>query len=182
MLTEADHVADDEVELTVRRPAMRSALPASSGAAGSAEVTVVFGTGERYDLDRRIVVGRSPTSNATDATFAVTDLSVSKTHLDIAPAPGSAWVTDLHSRNGVALVLPDGSKVTLVPGRPTFVGIGTQVIFGDSVATLSSGDTGGDQPVKRRPGKHAPPRSAAPPASPDIEPDAASLIADVPLT
>lgn len=172
---------DDGADLTVSRSSLLAMRSAAPEAGAPTKLAVRFGTGESHDLTTRLVVGRLPTAGPDEVPIAVTDLAVSKTHLSIEPAPAAAWVTDLHSRNGVALSLPNGEEVELIPGRPTFAAIGTRVLFGGSSAEFvaaavaepseSSLDDAEGTVIAPKPAVTPPGRSAVGP-----------LIAEVPLT
>lgn len=176
-----DGSADDGSDLTVSKASLLAMRAGAAPVSGPTALTVAFGTGESLALTGRMVVGRSPATGPGDVPVAVTDLAVSKTHLAIEPAPGAAWVTDLHSRNGVTLALPDGQEVELVPGRPTFAAIGTRVLFGGSAAEIVAAAV--TEPMRPSGGDAestvVSPKPAAAPAGSSA---AGPLIAEVPLT
>ena len=63
-------------------------------------------------------------------------MSMSATHLLIGPAPGGAWVQDVGSTNGSAIVDLQGVSTPLVPGVRVTVAIGSSICFGDRSARL----------------------------------------------
>ena len=92
-----------------------------------------------------LVIGRAPRAQTTEPTatlLAVDDptMSMSATHLMVGPQPGGAWVQDIGSTNGSAVVDPFGVTTALIPGvRSTVVG-GSSIRFGDRSALLLTDD------------------------------------------
>ena len=59
---------------------------------------------------------------------------ISRNHARVEVSAGLVLVTDLHSRNGTDIVLPDRSPERLRPGEPTVVVPGTVIDLGSGVA------------------------------------------------
>lgn len=106
--------------------------------------TLVFSGGERVEVDRVVIVGRSPEARqftSTDQPRLVTvpspQLEISSTHLEIRPGSGadhgSAVVTDLGSTNGTVLVQPGLRPETLQPGTAVQLIPGAVIDLGDGV-------------------------------------------------
>ncbi len=94
-------------------------------------------------LDGPCILGRSPSmrpglEGARLVAIPDEEMSLSKTHLAIGPAPGGAWVMDLHSTNGVRLVLPNGEKTTLNGGQRYEVPLGSTIEYGLRTLSVSS--------------------------------------------
>jgi uncharacterized RDD family membrane protein YckC len=121
--------ADDDVERTQVRP----------GAGGPAPLAVLrirLDDGRDFQLDRSVLVGRNPVGQAGEQhaqLLAVDDpgRSISKTHLHLLTDGDGIWVTDRNSTNGSAVTTPNGARMPLAPGVPTFVTPGSSVHFGD---------------------------------------------------
>ncbi len=102
-------------------------------------------SGQRVVLVGPLVIGRAPRAQTTEPTatlLAVDDptMSMSATHLMVGPQPGGAWVQDIGSTNGSAVVDPFGVTTALIPGvRSTVVG-GSSIRFGDRSALLLTDD------------------------------------------
>lgn len=100
-------------------------------------------TGESADVDRAVLVGRSPSPDRATADphprlMAVPSPGhdISRSHLQVEPQGWQVEVTDLHSTNGTLLVLP-GSEMgpqRLDPGEPVTVPIGCRLDLGDGVS------------------------------------------------
>lgn len=107
---------------------------------------LVFSDGRRVQLLDQAVIGRDPvvpSDSPSAETIAVSDTTVSKTHVRVGATRGEVWIEDLHSRNGVSIVAPDGSSVTATPGQRMIVDVGDQVVVGDVTAfTVGSGPDG----------------------------------------
>lgn len=162
---------ESDVDLTVSRTALRAMSAPPNEPTPTRGVVLEFNDGRRYLLVGRIAVGREPMADSQTLAVSVADITVSKTHLSVEPAPGAAWITDLNSRNGVALRLPDGDEISLRPGERTFAALGTRVDLGQSWFFLIS-DSEGLPPEPQR-------SSAAASEEEIARPD--GLISDVPL-
>ena len=125
-------------DATVPRPAPGGPRPASLA-------ELVLDSGQRVVLVGPLVIGRAPRAQTTEPTatlLAVDDptMSMSATHLMVGPQPGGAWVQDIGSTNGSAVVDPFGVTTALIPGvRSTVVG-GSSIRFGDRSALLLTDD------------------------------------------
>jgi hypothetical protein len=103
-------------------------------------VLVVSSTGMREPLEQPILVGRSPSVSRVSGgqiprliTIVGTDQDISRNHLQVALEGGTVVVTDLHSRNGTAVVLPGKDSQKLRPGEPTAVIVGTVIDLGGGI-------------------------------------------------
>lgn len=100
--------------------------------------------GPAADVDRTILVGRSPQAKLAgrrDAPRLLTVVSpnhdISRTHLQISPADWEVVVTDLHSTNGTLLIRPgQPESERLLPGEPVKVYPGCVIDLGDGVTIL----------------------------------------------
>jgi uncharacterized RDD family membrane protein YckC len=106
--------------------------------------TLVFDSGERVDVDTLVLVGRSPDprlgeQGARLVALPSTDLSVSKTHVQVVVATdGALVVTDCGSTNGSTLVR-QGTPRHLTPGRPATLLEGDLVLLGDRTMRVERG-------------------------------------------
>lgn len=97
-------------------------------------------SGGRVDVDRPILVGRSPSASRVSGdqlprllTVPSPSHDISRTHLQVVPGDGQVVLTDLNSTNGTVLIGPDGRQVTLEPSSPMTVDIGSVIDLGDGV-------------------------------------------------
>ncbi|HEY3527895.1 MAG TPA: RDD family protein [Nocardioides sp.] len=124
------HAAPRSWEQTIARP--------------DASWALTFDTGERVVVDTLLLVGRSPDprlgeQGARLVALPSTDLSVSKTHLQVVVADdGALVVIDRGSTNGSTLVRK-GAPRPLSPGRPTTLLEGDTVLFGDRRVRVERG-------------------------------------------
>ncbi|MBT0771286.1 FHA domain-containing protein [Kineosporia sp. J2-2] len=99
---------------------------------------LVFDNGDRIEVDRPVVLGRDPKSNATAAdpeepilhAVASSTGQVSRTHAEIRPSNWDVLLTDLGAMNGTALTLPGESPQAIEPGVPTVITPGCRVDLG----------------------------------------------------
>lgn len=99
----------------------------------SSEAALVLPDGRSVVVGAGVVVGRSPAPDPDcphAALFPIGDLSLSKTHVTIAPAPSGVWVVDHHSTNGTS-VQTAGSVSACPAGRRVEVPIGSIIVAGD---------------------------------------------------
>lgn len=103
-------------------------------------VLVVSSTGMREPLEQPILVGRSPSVSRVSGgqiprliTIVGTDQDISRNHVQVALEGGTVVVTDLHSRNGTAVLLPGKDSQKLRPGEPTAVIVGTVIDLGGGI-------------------------------------------------
>ncbi len=125
---------------------LQDSLGDSVDSSSTRALVLDLGSGSEVSLDRRLVVGREPrlstvaphgiNPSMTAAAVPVDDFTLSRTHCWIEPSREGALICDLHSTNGTYVVDNQGRVVTLKPGDPTYVESGTEVRFGDYVATL----------------------------------------------
>ncbi|WP_150306817.1 FHA domain-containing protein [Planctomonas psychrotolerans] len=94
-------------------------------------------TGSSHDLDRPVIVGRSPTAAsgglAPELVSVPGDRHISRNHVRFALQGHHVVITDLHSRNGTLVILPGQSAQRLRPGEPMAVVAGTVVDLGSGV-------------------------------------------------
>lgn len=98
-------------------------------------------SGPSVDVDRRIVIGRSPSVYrvaATDVPRLVTVSSphqdISRSHVEVRSEDWNLVVTDLHSTNGTLVRAPDRPDQLLHPGQSMVVDPGWTVDLGDGVS------------------------------------------------
>ncbi len=103
-------------------------------------LAVVLPGGAREVLDQALVLGRAPSVSGVPAgqlprlvTLSGGDQDISRSHVRLALEGGTVVVTDLHSRNGTTIVLPNGESQKLRGGEPTPVIVGTLVDLGGGV-------------------------------------------------
>lgn len=103
--------------------------------------TLEFTTGQLVDVDRTILIGRSPRVERS----AVADIpallpvdsaghSVSRTHLKISVDGDRVLLEDLNSTNGTEVIPADGEASSLRPGEQALLSDGMVVSLGDHVA------------------------------------------------
>jgi hypothetical protein len=102
---------------------------------GRPSVGIVLESGERYQIDRSLVIGRNPVDplvGADRALLAWPDLSrrLSKTHVLLEWSGNVLWVTDLNSVTGTTLVTAAGDRQRLVAGVRTGAPLGSVIICG----------------------------------------------------
>jgi uncharacterized RDD family membrane protein YckC len=128
---------------TVRDPALAAAVPGSTPA--STRLTpawgLVFDTGERVRVETIVLIGRRPEprpgeEGARLVGLPSSDMSVSKTHAQVAVAPdGALVVTDRGSTNG-SVLRRQGVTKPLTAGRPATLLDGDVVNLGDRTMTV----------------------------------------------
>lgn len=88
-------------------------------AASVPSVSIMLANGERYEIFRSLLLGRSPTDTAGGghALLAWPDLSrrLAKTHALLEWSGDVLWVTDLHTVTGTTLVSATGDRRVLAP-------------------------------------------------------------------
>ena len=123
----------------------RAAAPAAAAApADPRALSVRLGDGRELATGTTLL-GRDPRprpGEQADALLAVSDESVSRTHLTVQLHPGRAVVIDRGSTNGTVVHHPDGREQPLRPHEPQEVGEGAVVVLG--VTTLHVGRAVGD--------------------------------------
>ena len=98
-------------------------------------VGVVLESGERYDVQQVLFIGRSPVDPQPGPgrmLLAWPDLSrrVARTHVMLEWTGTVLWVTDLESASGTSLSMPDGSRMPLAPGVRFAAGVGSVITCG----------------------------------------------------
>ncbi|WP_191907851.1 RDD family protein [Nocardioides cynanchi] len=138
--------AGESGRTTVRDPALAAA--ASGGTTATPEASpapsawgLVFDTGERVRVESVVLIGRRPEpregeQGARLVGLPSTDMSVSKTHAQVALAPdGTLVVTDRGSTNG-SVLRRQGVARRLTAGRPATLLDGDVVNLGDRTMTV----------------------------------------------
>lgn len=124
----------DDPGRTVVRP--RPGAGHGASAPAGPRWRVRFDDGQTFVVEGMVLVGRRPEPRAGEAVWhlvplASTDMSVSKTHAQFAPAPdGALVVMDRGSTNGSTLTRQGVSR-QLSPGKPATLVDGDTVAFGD---------------------------------------------------
>jgi len=103
--------------------------------------TLEFTTGQHVDVDRTILIGRSPRAERTTAAEIPTLLpidspghAISRTHLKISIDGDRVLLEDLNSTNGTEVITADGEPAPLQPGEQALLSDGMVVSLGDHVA------------------------------------------------
>jgi predicted component of type VI protein secretion system len=95
-----------------------------------------LGTGERFAVTSRTLVGRNPQAPAGEPWDVVTvpdpTRSVSKTHAELHPDAGGLWVIDRGSTNGTVVSVPGRAPQVAAPGARVRVTAGTTLHVGDA--------------------------------------------------
>lgn len=111
----------------------------------SAPVLAIVETsdGERYELTRPIIIGRSPSRGDRDGDVQLVKVmspnqDVSRNHLRIAAKGWQIEISDLNSTNGTVVTRP-GSEPIELSGAAMAAEIGTKIDLGDGqIVTLAS--------------------------------------------
>jgi len=103
--------------------------------------TLEFTTGQQVDVDRTILIGRSPRAERMAAADIPTLLpvespghAISRTHLKISIDGDRVLLEDLNSTNGTEVIPADGDPSQLQPGEQALLSDGMVVSLGDHVA------------------------------------------------
>ena len=116
-------------------------VQAPFGQHGAPRIILRPTTGDPVEVDRTVLIGRSPTASrvaATDIPKLLTVPSpshdISRTHLQVTVEGGVVRATDLNSTNGTALIRPETSTQELLPaGEPVEIRPGCVLSLGDGV-------------------------------------------------
>ncbi len=125
-------------------PAGAGGTPQSPPLAARPVARLIFSSGDVVDVDRPVLIGRSPDAGrlAVDGrgrllTVPSPNQEISSTHVEIRPGAGSdegaAVVTDLGSTNGTTLIRPGLPAEDLQPGVAVPLVPGAMVDLGDGV-------------------------------------------------
>ncbi|WP_221585038.1 FHA domain-containing protein [Microbacterium sp. G2-8] len=130
--------AGDHDGATLSRDELRARRVAAQPVRATGRIRL--STGEVHDLDRPIVIGRSPraTRVAIDEApllLAVRspEFDISRNHVEIIPEPDAVVVTDLRTTNGTQLRRAGADPVRLRPSERTVVVSGDVLDLGDGV-------------------------------------------------
>ena len=139
--TPGDHGGDtmSAAELARLRAERRGGSPAPVPTRPpTVSATLELSTGQRYELDRPVVLGRSPRAHgASSAQFprvvTIDNPYISGTHLVVSVEDGVVVATD-QSTNGTLLTRPGAAPVRLDKGQATVVADGDVLALSDDVA------------------------------------------------
>jgi len=103
--------------------------------------TLEFTNGRQVDVDRTILIGRSPRAERSSASELPTLLpvespgqAISRTHLKISIEGERVLLEDLNSTNGTEVIAAAGETTHLLPGEQALLSDGMMVSLGDHVA------------------------------------------------
>jgi hypothetical protein len=107
----------------------------TQGARHRTSVGIVLDTGERYEIEHALLLGRSPVDPAgagDRALLAWPDMTrrLAKTHALLEWSGSVLWVTDLSTASGTTVVMPGGERQLLAPGVRTAATVGCTVECG----------------------------------------------------
>ncbi|MDO5052788.1 MAG: FHA domain-containing protein, partial [Pseudoclavibacter sp.] len=115
--------------------------PSAPAAEPEVQATLEFAGGDSVPVRVPIIIGRSPNQGPQRPgephpqwVKVVGSTDISRNHARVEVSAGLVLVTDLHSRNGTDIVLPERSPERLRPGEPTVVVPGTVIDLGSGVA------------------------------------------------
>jgi len=132
--------------VTVASAAVDAPAPVVAVLDGEAEAvpsrtTLEFTNGRQVDVDRTILIGRSPRAERTTAADIPTLFpvespghAISRTHLKISIDGARVLLEDLNSTNGTEVTPQAGSPLHLLPGEQALLTDGMVVSLGDQVA------------------------------------------------
>jgi hypothetical protein len=116
------------------------AAPAPAPAPVRAGAAVRFDTGQVIDIVGVVLLGRDPAVNPGEVATCVpvqdSEMSLSKTHLAVAPGDDGVVLTDRFSTNGAFIVGDDSVERVIAPGIPVNVGFGTTLRLGRRYARV----------------------------------------------
>ncbi|MFT4284089.1 MAG: FHA domain-containing protein [Protaetiibacter sp.] len=137
---EGDHDGSTVLASSITRTGRQRRTRGEAAAPAAPSVVVVLPSGTREPLDEPLLLGRSPSVSGVSAgqlprlvTITGGDQDISRSHLRVALEGGTVVVTDLHSRNGTTVVMPNGESQKLRGGEPTPVIVGTRIDLGGGV-------------------------------------------------
>jgi len=122
----------------------QAAPPAPTFAAQEPRWSIALENGLSVPVTGAVYLGRNPSAAAehpTAATLTIDDprKSISKTHALLVVDGATAWLTDLHSTNGCAVLSADGSETVLAPGEAVSVPSGATIELGEYAIRLTHG-------------------------------------------
>ena len=137
--TDHDGLTISVSELDALRRLESAAPVADPGVAGSLG-RVLLSTGERYELDRPIIIGRRPRVNRVQAdqvpvlvTVASPEQDISRNHLEVRLEGRHVLVVDLATTNGSVLHRDGSPPLRLGPNEPVLVLSGDVVDLGEGI-------------------------------------------------
>jgi hypothetical protein len=129
------------VAASVEAPAPVVAVLESVADEVPSRTTLEFTNGRQVDVDRTILIGRSPRAERTTAADIPTLFpvespghAISRTHLKISIDGSRVLLEDLNSTNGTEVTSQAGSPLHLLPGEQALLTDGMVVSLGDQVA------------------------------------------------
>lgn len=143
-VADGDH--DGKTSIGLDRAARQAARRARAENANvnpsvSVRMLIELSTGVTELLDQPILIGRAPSVSKVPGaslprlvTIAGPDQDISRNHVQVALEGDTVVVTDLHSRNGTMIILPNRPPQQLRAGEPTSVIPGTTVDLGGGVS------------------------------------------------
>ena len=104
------------------------------------QIIIVFGNGDRVELESTVAVGRNPDAVSGGTAHRLNDPLLSKTHVIVGRTGQDVWIedrgsvngTEVHSLRGESFDLTSGSRIALSPDA--------SVSFGDSSLTIERGN------------------------------------------
>ena len=126
---------------SVEAPAPVVAVLEAASEEVQSRTTLEFTNGRQVDVDRTILIGRSPRAERTTAADIPTLFpvespghAISRTHLKISIDGARVLLEDLNSTNGTEVTPQAGSPLHLLPGEQALLTDGMVVSLGDQVA------------------------------------------------
>lgn len=141
-LTQAPAPPAPAVVPPVAPPTPPPAAAPVAAAAPAARWSLALENGLTVPVTGAVYLGRNPSAGAehpSAATLTIDDprKSISKTHALLVVDGGAAWLTDLHSTNGCAVLGDDGSELVLTPGVALAVPAGSTIELGEYAIRLT---------------------------------------------
>ncbi|WP_161972379.1 FHA domain-containing protein [Glaciihabitans arcticus] len=139
-------VLPEAVALVAPEPVTRpSALPERTvvipARNSTAVATLEFTDGNLVDVDRTVIIGRSPRAERSTSALLPTLVPVasprqkiSRTHLKVSVDGTRVVLEDLGSKNGTEVTATNGIAFRVIPGEPAELSDGMIVAIGDQVA------------------------------------------------
>jgi len=127
-------------QVTRPAPAPERTVVLSSPRPG-ALATLEFTDGNLVDVDRTVIIGRSPRAERSTSALLPTLVPVSsprqkisRTHLKVSVDGSRVVLEDLGSKNGTEVTATNGTAFRVIPGEPAELHDGMVVAIGDQVA------------------------------------------------
>jgi hypothetical protein len=101
---------------------------------------IVLSTGDEFDLDRPVIIGRRPRASrvsGAEMPHLVTVPSplqdISRSHVEIRLEGTHVLIEDLNTTNGTTLLRPGDSPLRLHPNEPTLAASGDVIDLGEGI-------------------------------------------------